>query len=135
MKRHSETRRSLRLHFGTSGRGSARSRRAYATAPLTRLDPASGGLLDGTAEHTKAKVVAPDHRRVPVAARRTAVPGAEVPAAAPDHPVRAQRRAGWICRRTARILAVPILAPLPDVTVHVIQSPAIRFLLANRVCL
>ena len=94
---------------------------------------ASGALLDGTAEHTKAKVEAPFLRRAPVAARRSAVPGVEVPAAAPEHPVRARRRAGWIRRRTARILAVPILAPLPDVTVHVVQAPGIRLLLANRV--
>jgi len=105
MTRHSETRGSLRLNSGTSGRGSARSRRAYATAPLTRLAPASGGLLDGTAEHTKAKGVVPELRRVPVADRRTAVPGDAVPAAAPEHPERARCRAGWIHRRTARIRA------------------------------
>ena len=43
----------------------------------------------GAAEHTKAKVVVPVLRRVPVAVRRTAVPGVVVPAAAPVHPVRA----------------------------------------------
>ena len=59
------------------------------TLPLTRLAPASGGLLDGTAEHTKAKVDVPVHRREPAAVRRTAVPGVAAPAAAPVHPDRA----------------------------------------------
>ena len=36
-------------------------------APLTRLDPTSGGRTDGTAEHTKAKVADPVPRRVPAA--------------------------------------------------------------------
>jgi hypothetical protein len=75
--------RSLRLHSGTSGRGSARSLRAYATAPLTRLAPASGGLLDGTADHTKAKMAG--HESAPVAGRRTAAHGVVPQAAALVH--------------------------------------------------
>ncbi len=53
------------------------------------LIPPPATLLDGTAEHTKAQDVVPDVRRVPVAVRRTAVVGVEVPTAAPVHPARA----------------------------------------------
>ena len=46
-------------------------------------------LLDRTAEHTKAQVVAPAVRRVPAADRRTAVAGAAAPTTAPVQPSRA----------------------------------------------
>ena len=49
-------------------------------------------LLDGTAEHTKPKVVEPEARRAPVAERRPADPGDAAPAAAPAHPERAGYR-------------------------------------------
>ena len=53
------------------------------------LTPPPATLLDGTAEHTKAKVAESEPRNVPDAVRRTAAPGVAIPAAAPEHPVRA----------------------------------------------
>src|SRR5439155_26016690 len=42
------------------------------------------------------------------------------------------RRAGWIGLNSARLVAVPILAPLPDIPIQVIQSPRIGQLLPDR---
>jgi hypothetical protein len=99
--------------------------------PLAGLFPPPATLLDGTAEHTKAQADEPEVRSVPVAVRRPAAPGAVDPAAAPVHPERAHRSTSRISYRTARVVAMPVLAPLPHITVHVVQTPRIRLLLAN----
>ena len=94
------------LHSGISGRGSACRPPGLRSAGLF---PPPATLLDGTAEHTKAQAVAPDARRVPVAEPRTEDVVVEVPAAAPDHPERAQCSTSRIGRRAARILTMPVL--------------------------
>ena len=99
-------------------------------APLNWFPPPAT-LLDGTAEHTKAQVDAPEVRREPEAVRRTAEVGEVVPAATPVHPVRARRRPPRISHRTARITTIPVLAPLIHVAVHVIQTPRVRLLLTH----
>ena len=85
-------------------------------------------LLDGTAEHTKAQVAVPVARHDPAAVRRTADAGVDVPTAAPEHPARARCSTSRIGRRAARVFAMPVLAPLPHVAVHVIQTPPVRLL-------
>src|SRR5262249_30203019 len=81
---------------------------AFAPACLLVLRP------DGNSGKPKAEVEAvPEARRVPAAARRAAVPGIAVPAAAPEHPVRGP-------------FFVQILAPLPHVAVHVVQPQLVR---------
>ena len=68
-------------------------------------------------------------RLEPAASGRPAAPGGSVripsPTAAALHAIRARRRTRRISHRTGRIIAVPILAPLPNIAVHVIQSPGI----------
>ena len=39
----------------------------------------------------------------------------------------------WVDHRSSRVRAVPILAPFPDVSFHVVQSPGIRQFLSDRV--
>ena len=68
----------------------------------------------------KPKDVEPERRGVAATIRRTAGPGIAVPATAPADPERARRRASRVCYRTARISTIPILTPLPYITVHII---------------
>ena len=97
---------------------------------LTLRPPAT--LLDGTAEHTKAQVAAPAVRIVPAVARRTDVVSYVAPVAAPVHPERARCSTSRIGRRTARVIPVPILAPFPNIPVHVIQTPTVRLQSTHR---
>jgi hypothetical protein len=100
--------------------------------PLAGLFPPPATLLDGTAEHTKAQVDVPAVRRVPAADRRTAVAGVEKPATAPVHPARARYRPRRIRKLASEISTVPVLTPLPDIPVYVIQPPRVRFLQPDR---
>src|SRR5271157_5999886 len=79
--------------------------------------------------------VVPVHRREPVAVRRAAVPGVEVPATAPDDPVRGLGRTRRVVGRRLLvvILVVCVPAPLPDVAVHVMKAEPVRKLLPHRV--
>ena len=56
----------------------------------------------------------------------------QCPAAAADHAVRARSRPLRVNGNPAGIVAIPVLAPLPHIPVHVIQSPRIRQLLPHR---
>src|SRR5262245_19609279 len=69
----------------------------------------------GNSGKTEAEVEAPARRRAPEAVRRLAADGAVAPAAAPEHPARAQRGR----------------SPLRHVAVHVAQAQLIRWVRAN----
>jgi len=65
-----------------------------------------------------------------------ALTGAGAPGATPDHVM-------WPCARSGRVDlgrggiipgVVPVLAPLPNVAVHVIKAPGVRPLKPHRVC-
>src|SRR5262249_37514251 len=60
--------------------------------------------------------------------RGPAAPGEIIPAAAPDHPQRPAGGALRVARRALLVIAlgIPVVAPLPDVAVHVIQAPGVR---------
>src|SRR5262249_28584202 len=53
-----------------------------------------------------------------------------VPAAAPAHAIGTRRGPFGISHGPGRILALPVLHPLPDIAQHVVQSPGIGLLLA-----
>jgi hypothetical protein len=83
------------------------------------------------AHKTAAYVVALVRRTAPVAPRRTASLRVRAPTSAPDHPIVPQRPTLEIYF-VPTILPVQVLAPLPDIAVHVEQSPVIRLLLPDR---
>src|ERR1700720_1487688 len=103
----------------------------------------ASGLLAHQPETEAESLV---RRSVGVAQGAAATGGVEVPAAAADDslplPVAAARvpqGLGGLARgtsrvthRPARVVAVPVLAPLPDVAVHVEQAPGIRCIAAGR---
>ena len=60
-------------------------------------------------------------------------PNAEVPAATTKNAALTLRRSGWIGLRIALIWSIPIVAPLPYVTTHVIQAELVGFLGLDRV--
>ena len=110
----------------------ARSSIAGAPRPeLTRLRRVCS-LVFNLEGHTEPEDVEPEVRPAPAAARRAAAPGAAVPAAAAQHAVLAifsTRRVGLL---TTGIVSIPVCAPLPHITVHVMQAPGVRFLLPHR---
>src|SRR5262249_38973270 len=72
-----------------------------------------------------------------MAGRRPAVPAEGVPASAPDYPERALRRTGRGFPGNPPavvILDIPILAPLLDIAVHIIQAEAVRRVTAYLAC-
>jgi hypothetical protein len=78
-------------------------------------------------------VIAAIVRRAAAAKRRPAEAGSVEPTAAPMHAVRARGRACRIHCRTTHILPIPVLHPLPDITIHVIEPPGVRLKLPYRV--
>jgi hypothetical protein len=84
---------------------------------------------------TQVQVIGEVPRHGVGAAGRPAVPRRLVPATAANHAFRAPRRSPRIVRRRLRIivLVVPVLAPLPHVAMHIIQSPRAGPLPAHRV--
>src|SRR5207253_813314 len=89
-----------------------------ACASGSALPYPTGSLAGRNSGHMKAQAIVPVLRRVPVPVRRAAAPGVDVPAAAPVHPVRAP-------------LGVEVVAPLPDVAVHVVYTESVRFVRAH----
>ena len=88
--------------------------------------------------YTKADDVAARRWLVPAAERRTQILGRVAPTAATQHASRARCRTSGVSHGTTWILAMPILAPLPDIAMHVIKPPriwlsAIRCVLDARV--
>ena len=59
---------------------------------------------------------------VAVPIRDSTDPSAVEPATAPIHAGRATRRPCRVVLTTAAVIAVPVLAPLPNVTAHVVDS-------------
>src|SRR5262245_37767607 len=72
-------------------------------------------LPDGNSGTTEAEAVEPALRRVPAAGRHPAVGAVVVPAAAPVQPVLALR----IVQGVRGLRSGQVLAPLPDIAVHV----------------
>ena len=72
------------------------------------------------------KVAAAVVRAVVVAARATTVPGIAVPTTTTVYAVSATIRSFRIGLCRAAIVAVPIAAPLPYITAHIIQSVFVR---------
>src|SRR5205823_3666375 len=68
-----------------------------------------------------------------VAVRRSAFLGGAVPGAAAENAHLAQRRPVRIRGMIVGVMgfAIPVVAPLPDVAMNVVQSPAIGLLLAD----
>src|SRR5262249_50413170 len=79
------------------------------------------------ADHAKAGARAAEGGTVIQPGGRTKVTRRVIPAAAAHHTIRAGLRAGGIIDRRARIimLVVPVLAPLPEVAVHVIKTEGV----------
>src|SRR5262249_39089299 len=82
---------------------------------------------------TKASVRVNREFLVPIA--RPALVGGRVPGAATEHAHLAGRRPARVLGRAFRVvaLAVPVVAPLPNVAVHVVKAPVVGQLLTHRV--
>src|SRR6516162_6776920 len=79
-------------------------------------------------QQAESKIVAAGVGRQTAATRRPAAPGVVLPATAPINSVRVRartRRALGVSHRLCWILSVPVLYPLVDVAVHIIQPPGI----------
>src|SRR5262249_1920100 len=63
---------------------------------------------------------------------RPAAPRRVVERAAPNHARRRGERAPWICLLPLAVLALAVRAPLPGVSVQVVQAPGVGLLLADR---
>ena len=85
-------------------------------------------------EKTKPNRVATIRRGDAATIRRTQTLSVIDPTAAPNHPKRAGRWSSWICYRSAWIIAIPIFAPFPHVSSHIIQSEIVCLFLSNRMC-
>ena len=81
--------------------------------------------------NTKAEVEVAVRRKVPVAVCRPTIHGGVAPTAATVHAVRAQCSTRRIRYRAARVIAIPILAPLKNIAVQVVQAPSIWFFAAD----
>ena len=130
----------IRQAIGPCGRGlRCRSLRADCL-PIPR-PPALIAPLRGwrgsqrTPGKAKAEVEAPGRRVEPVAVGRPAVSGPVVPAAAPEDAEGARTRTRRIDQRATRVIAMPVAAPLPHITMHVVKAKIVRSLLTHRVCL
>ena len=73
---------------------------------------------------TEAEVEVEAVGRGVAALRRAAVAGVEAPVAAAQQTVRTSRRSCGICKwaRAVVRIAVPILAPLPNIASHVVKA-------------
>ena len=85
-------------------------------------------LMAGRVADPEAKIVRPENRLCTATARRPGISGGIAPASAPQ---RTRLATVWARRIAPRRLGVilfrvPILAPLPHVAVHVVESPCIR---------
>lgn len=79
------------------------------------------GDSGGTQGNAEADVEVAASRRERVPGRRPTT-GHVAPTAAPAHATQARRRTNWILHRRSRIDSIPVRTPLPDITMHVIQT-------------
>ena len=84
--------------------------------------------------HPPATVGLPICGIAPTAERGPAAPGVIVPRTTPLSPGKPGTRAGRISHGFVAIRPIPILAPLPDVAVQVVESPHVRLERANSRC-
>ena len=77
-------------------------------------------------DHTKAEEAISLRRRIPVAVCRPTVESRAAPGAAAAHATRASRRTSGVRHATTRVVSMPIIqTPLINITVHIIQPPAL----------
>jgi len=89
-------------------------------------------LARRTQAYTKAvEAVDADRRGVPAAARRPTNLGGAVPTAATDHAVRARCWTSRVRYDTTWVISIHILTPLPNIAMHIVQAPSIRFFAAH----
>ena len=105
--------------------------RSSLALPTAADRSASLSVLQTWGKHG-AETQAVETARQPAADRRAAKPGAVEPVAATKHAEGARWRTLWIGHTPSGIVAIPVLAPLPNIPVHVIQSPPIGLLLPHR---
>ena len=105
--------------------------RNYFTAPLMPKEALVLSLNRNKSE-AEAEVAVSVAGKLVAPATGTTVPGAAVPAASPELAYRAASRPGRIGPNAA-VITMPIPAPFPHVSVHVVQAPCIGTLLAYRV--
>ena len=101
--------------------------------PGLGLRPPTASSFAGGAENTKAQDTDPLGRRESVAACRTAEPADVVPATTPVYTDVSRRWASGIDDMVIRKGAVPVVAPFPDISMHVVQTPRVRLLPSDRV--
>ena len=82
----------------------------------------------------EAAAVEAARREAPVPGSRPTIRGLEVPTAATEHAARALTWASRIADCTLWIFFVPVAAPFPNIPMHVVKTPGIRFQKANRMC-
>src|SRR4029077_16737507 len=85
-----------------------------------------------TQRHAKAAVGAGFGRRGFRAIGGGLVAGAAGKNSPPISAIRDGRRTGWVNHVAARITAVPIATPLPDISRHVVKHPGVGFFLCDR---
>jgi hypothetical protein len=98
--------------------------------------PYSAWLRGRNCGHTQAQAVEPAVGRAVEANRRPAVRRGVVPAAAPDHPVRAGNGTHRIFQRRCPIIIrpVPVLTPFIHIPMHVVQTEIVRRKTPHRRC-
>jgi hypothetical protein len=110
--------------------------RTFSRAAARRKGATDSALLDWcwclTSSHAHAQVVVAIARVAPAAVRAAQAPRRARPATAAVHALRGLRRTRGIHSRLGRIVAQPILAPFPEVSVHVVQAPGVWLLFADR---
>ena len=112
--------------------------RGSASSYLRAFVPRSALLLlaGQNCGDAKAQAIVPEPRPEVAPKRRTAAITVVRPTAASIHPVVCLFRASGVGNGLLTILSVPIVVtPFPDISVHVVQSPFVRQLCADRLSL
>lgn len=107
---------------------------ALGSAPFELKSPDEYPLLTRDDQPKPAVEVAVGGCEEVVAVRRPAIPAAVDPAAPTKHPIRPRSRTGGIRLGKGGITAIPIAAPLPYISVHVIQTPGVGGIATYGLC-
>jgi len=118
----------LRPTLRQLSRGSASLLRAYASDSVYLLRLRL--LARRTQADAKAEVVVAVRRDEPAAERRPTNHGGVAPTAATLHAVRARCSTTRVRHATYRVIFFPILTPLPNIPIHIVQPPGIGELAA-----